>query len=237
MKTNNILLSNLVKWKTLPAGKRRESVANLLSFEAEDLVAFYNDCITFWEQERGWEYEKYSVAFSGRSVLEIGSGLGYDGIAYAGSVKKWTFCDIIHENLKFIERIVNYQKVANVNFQLVEDIINHDYGEMFEGFYAHGVLHHVPFEVAQKEVANIDRFLKSGAKVIILMYPYERWLMCGKPPYDEFGCMTDGEGTPWAEYYDDLKIQELFGDGYTLEACIKWGYQNAEFVNFELIKK
>ncbi|MDJ0814940.1 MAG: class I SAM-dependent methyltransferase [Desulfobacterales bacterium] len=231
------LKKNRKRWKTLPAGERRENVEYLMTLEDKEFYKLYLHYTKFWEKERGWEYEKYSETFSGRSVLEIGSGLGYDGIIYSNSAEKWVFCDIIPENLQFIQRIADYLNVTNVHFQLVEDVINHDFRYMFDGFYAHGVLHHVPFEVAQKEVANIDRFLKPGAKLIILMYPYERWDLCGKPPFDEFGCMTDGEGTPWAEYYDELKIQELFGNGYCLEDSIKWGDQNAEFVNFELIKR
>lgn len=236
MEDRDILNSNLVKWETLPAGQRRESVAKLLSIETEDLVAFYQNCIVFWEKERGWEYEKYSEMFSDRSVLEIGSGLGYDGITYSKSVRKWTFCDIIPQNIEFVRRIAGHLDVRNASFQLIEDVIGHDFNELFDGFYAHGVLHHVPFELAQQEVKNIDRFLRSGSKLVLLMYPYERWKICGKPPFEEFGCITDGEGTPWAEYYDETKIQELFGDGYELEDCMKWGHQNAEFVNFELSK-
>jgi SAM-dependent methyltransferase len=201
------------------------------------LIQFYKHFIAFWEKERGWEYDKYSQTFYGRSVLEIGSGLGYDGVTYAKSAHKWTFCDIIPANLKLVQRITDLLEVINVNFQLIENVVNHDYGEMFDGFYAHGVLHHVPFEVARQEVINIDKFLKKGAAIVMLMYPYERWEMCGKPPFEEFGCMTDGEGTPWAEYYDEEKIQLLFGPNYQLDSCIKWGHQNAEFVNFELTKK
>lgn len=226
-----------MKWDMLPAGERRESVSNLLSLSKEEAIEFYRRCIGFWEKERGWEYERYSELFSGRSVLEIGSGLGYDGITYSKYVRKWTFCDIIPQNLAFIKKIAGHLGVQNTEFQLIEDVFEHDFNEQYDGFYAHGVLHHVPFEFAQKEVRNIDNFLESGSKVVLLMYPYERWEMCGRPSFKEFGCMTDGEGTPWAEYYDEEKVKLLFGPGYQLLNTKKWGKQNAEFVNFELNKK
>lgn len=233
----DILQSNLKKWEMLPAGNRRESVEKLLSMDSEALLKFYKQCITFWKKERGWEYERYSNLFSGRSVLEIGSGMGYDGVVLSNSAKKWTFCDIIPSNIEFVQRVACLLDVPNISLQLVRDIFAHEYGETFDGFYAHGVLHHVPFEIAKKEVENIDRFLEKGTCVVLLMYPYERWAMCGKPSFERFGCMTDGEGTPWAEYYDERKIQQLFGPNYQLENTQKWGHQNAEFVNFELTKK
>ena len=237
METNkSIVRKNRVKWKTLPAGAGRKQVDTLLSLGDNELLDFYNDSIRYWEKERGWEYDKYASQFSARSILEIGSGLGYDGITYSKSAECWTFCDIIPENIQLVRRIARLMDVSNVKYQTIEDFIHHDYGDQYNGFYAHGVLHHVPFEIAKKEVSNIDRYLTRGAKVVLLMYPYERWVLCGKPSFEEFGTMTDGEGTPWAEYYDDQKIKALFGDSYKLESSINWGHQNAEFVNFELIK-
>ncbi len=237
MEENTILSQNLVKWDMLPAGKQRESVNNLLTLSTEAIFEFYRKCIEFWQKERGWEYERYSELFLGRSVLEIGSGLGYDGITYSKSVRKWTFCDIMPQNLAFIKKVAGHLEVKNIYFQLIEDVFEHDFKDLYDGFYAHGVLHHVPFEVAQKEVRNIDKFLLSGSKVVLLMYPYERWEMCGRPSFEEFGCMTDGEGTPWAEFYDEEKLKSLFGDGFELLNETKWGYRNSEFVNYELIKK
>jgi SAM-dependent methyltransferase len=205
-----ILNSNLVKWKTLPAGEGRRHVEQLLLMEDNDLLNFYNQSIAFWNRERGWEYEKYSKIFSGFSILEIGSGLGYDGMTFSKHAKKWTFCDIIPENIRFIQRISKLLQIKNVEFQILEDVLNHDHGESYDGFYAHGVLHHIPFLMAKKEVENINKYLNPGAKVVLLMYPVERWELCGKPPFEEFGTMTDGEGTPWAEYYDEKKVQDLF---------------------------
>lgn len=232
-----ILKMNKHKWKTLPAGGGRQTIDYFMSLNDNELLKIYNKSIAFWKKERGWEYEKYSKLFTGASVLEIGSGLGYDGITFSKKVNKWTFCDIISNNIEFIKRIAHLFKINNVDFQVIEDIFNHDYLGLFDGLYAHGVLHHVPFEIAKKEVANIDQYLKSGARVVLLMYPIERWEICGKPSFSNFGKMTDGEGTPWAEYYDERKIVNLFGPEYVLENTTKWGHESSEFVNFELQKR
>jgi SAM-dependent methyltransferase len=232
----NIIDENLQKWTTLPAGKKRESVITLTSLSEENLITFYKECANFWESERGWEHKRYSGFFAGKSVLEIGSGLGYDGIVFSQFVKKWTFSDIIRQNIQFIQKISNYYNLTNVDFQIIENIFEHNFKTSFDAFYAHGVLHHVPFEIAKQEVKNIDRFLLKGAKIVVLMYPYERWELCGKPSFEEFGVMTDGPNTPWAEYYDEKKIINLFGPNYNLDNIIKWGHEQKEFVNFELTK-
>lgn len=235
--TQQVLNANQTKWQTLPAGGTRQHVQSLLKLSDVNLEAAYNDFIPFWEKERGWEYERYTPLFAGHDVLEFGSGLGYDGLIFSKSTTSWTYCDIIKDNLSIVQRITHLHGRSNVYFEHIDNVAGHSFPRSYDGFYAHGVLHHVPFALAQQEVANLNKYLDPGARVVILMYPYERWEMCGKPAFDQFGTMTDGEGTPWAEYYDEEKIQNLFGPDYTLLETIKWGHQHAEFVNFELVKK
>jgi SAM-dependent methyltransferase len=233
---SKVIENNLKKWETLPAGGHRKNVIELMNMVDSQLLDFYRECIYFWENERGWDYKIYSDLFKNKSVLELGSGLGYDGIIYSRSVRKWTFTDIVPINIEFIKRITMLLNIKNVNYQFIDDIFNHNFKEMFEAFYAHGVLHHVPFKIAQKEFININKYLNSNSLAVFLMYPYERWEICGKPDFNDFGRMTDGENTPWAEYYDEKKIKELTWNGFQLKNTIKWGHQNSEFVNFELEK-
>ena len=117
--------------------------------------------------------------------------LGYDDIIYSKYVSKWTFADIVPINIEFVKRITSLLNIKNVEYQLIEDIYSHNFIEMYDGFYAHGVLHHVPFDTTKKEFTNIGRFLKNNSTLVFLMYPYERWELCGKPDFSEFGCMTD----------------------------------------------
>lgn len=232
-----ILDSNLSKWKKLPAGEGRCEVARLHSLSDDEMLKSYDEWAVFWRDERGWEYERYGAQYAGRKVLEIGSGLGFDALAYSKSAAQWVCADIIADNVAFVQRIAGLKGRENITCQHMTDVFTHDFGMTFDGFHAHGVLHHIPFEAAQKEVAHIDQFLNPGAVVTLLMYPFERWEFCGKPDFTEFGCMTDGKGTPWAEWYDETKILDLMGAGYDLNKTIKWGYKDLEFVNFELVKK
>lgn len=233
----DILASNLQKWRRLPAGQGRCNVAELNAMDDAALLESYHQWVGFWREERGWEYERYGSHYEGRTVLEIGSGLGFDALEYSKSAKQWVCADIIDENVKFVRRIAALSGRENIACQHMTDVFSHDFGTMFDGFHAHGVLHHIPFDAAKREVEHIDSFMRSGAVATILMYPYERWEFCGKPEFTEFGCMTDGKNTPWAEWYDDAKIMRLFGEGYELRKSTPWGYKNLEFINFELVKK
>ncbi len=234
---NSIISKNCAKWTVLPAGKSRIAVNDLLGLDDRALREIYESFKPFWDKERGWEHKRYASYFNGRNVLEIGSGLGYDAISLAKSTTKWTCADILDANLQVVKRIAKLHGILNISTQLMAEILEHDFKRIFNAFYAHGVLHHIPFELAQKQVAHISCFLEPGTRVVLLMYPRERWEHCGKPAFEDFGAMTDGPGTPWAEWYDDNKIKKLFGEEYELIETIPWGWKNIEFINFELIKK
>jgi SAM-dependent methyltransferase len=99
-----------------------------------------------------------------------------------------------------------------------------------------GSLINLPFEPTQKEVAALFGWLKPDGKVLFLGYPYERFLASGARDGAQFGKSTDGERTPWAEWYDRDKISRLFGKGYSVSLAVNFGKDNAEFNFFELNK-
>ncbi len=235
--SNKILKDNLEKWTTLPAGEKRTRVTDLNSLTDEEILTSYDSFRKLWDKERGWEHERYAKMFENRNVLEIGSGLGYDAIVMSPRAKTWTCADILQANIDFVSRMAKLKNRTNIYTQLLEDIASHDYGDTFDGFYAHGVLHHIPFETARQQMKNISNHLEKGSKAVFLMYPKQRWEQCGKPDFEIFGTMTDGEGTPWAQWYDEEKIMLLAGDEFRLDKTIPWGHNNAEFINFELTKK
>jgi 2-polyprenyl-3-methyl-5-hydroxy-6-metoxy-1,4-benzoquinol methylase len=235
--SNDILKHNLEKWKTLPAGEWRRDVSDLYALEDEELATAYKSFRTLWDSERGWEHERYGKMFSGRDVLEIGSGLGYDALTMSKKAASWTCADILQVNIDFVARMAALTGSENISTQLLEDIDSHNFKKSFTGFYAHGVLHHIPFEIASRQMANISKYLEPGAKAVFLMYPKARWEHAGKPAFENFGISTDGEGTPWAEWYDEEKILKLVGADFTLDQSIPWGWNNIEFINFELTKQ
>ena len=78
---------------------------------------------------------------------------------------------------------------------------------MFDVVWANGSLIHVPFEFARAECMKILPHLKPSGRWIELCYPRERWVREGRLPFTEWGKVTDGERTPWVEWYDIVKIK------------------------------
>lgn len=222
-------------WNLLPGGKKRHRVERLLQHPDWWLKFRYNRFIKFWNKDRSWEYEKYSALFKDRNVLEIGGGLGYDGIVYSKTARSYTYAELNETQLSFIKRITKLFGVTNAHYVWMKDIY-YSFPRSYNAFFAHGVLHHVPFEVAKAEFANINKYLEKGTIAVFLMYPKERWEHWGSPSFEKFGEYTDG-GCPWSEYYDEEKIKALTGPEFELVSTKKWGWKNIEFVNFELVKK
>ncbi|MBI4774574.1 MAG: class I SAM-dependent methyltransferase [Deltaproteobacteria bacterium] len=233
----DLLEKNVAKWATVPIGKSRIHTHPILNLNDEQLARFYQECIQIAQIDRQWIYENFSGLIENRTVLEIGSGLGCDGVYFSSLANKWTFSDIVYENIQLLKRVCSLLNVVNVDFQVINSILTHDFKKTYDLLYAIGVFHHLPFELAAREIRNIDRFLVNGSYVIVLMYPIERWIDEGEPDFSEFGRRTDGKETPWAEYYTETKVRDLFGPGYRLLKSRRWGQYEHEFITFELIKE
>lgn len=238
---DNYIEKNRKRWLTLPAGYFRGNVSNLLHLPDFILKKIYNFSKSRWDKERSWEYERYSEMIRGLDVLEIGGGMGYDGIIYSKVAKSYTFGEIHLKQIEFLKRafMLMNEKRDNVFYEYLEDPFKHVFPKKYQAFFAFGVLHHIPFEEAQKQFAQIDKYLDSGAFIVLLMYPKKRWEKAGRPSFEKFGKYTDG-GCPWAEWYDEEKIMRLVGEGYKLKHTKYWGFaldSDSEFVNFELVKK
>lgn len=232
----NIIEKNANRWNILPAGKHRVNIRHLLKLNSFFFKVVYNYFSIKWKSERAWEHERYSILFKGRKVLEVGSGLGFDSLNYTKSTCSYTHAELNTEQLEILKKVhAVFKTSSTINFELLDKPFTHVFKNKFNAFYAHGVLHHIPFEDAKKEFENIDKYLEVNSIVVLLMYPKARWIDAGSPPFESFGNSTDG-GCPWAEYYDEDKILKLVGPNYKLKESIYWGRNKSEFVNFELEK-
>lgn len=198
------------KWQEIPGG--RDTDARLFS---SDLIKLPDaELLAFWDRmaehranaEVGWIEPLYRDFFVGRRVLDVGSGLGLDGMRFAALGADWTFADIVPSNLDLLRRIADLKALAPSFFLIRDNLLFEGLGE-FDAVLAMGSLHHVPIEVARVECANILKCLKRGGRWIELAYPKEHWIREGSPAFDRWGKMTDGERTPWAEWYDVDKLQ------------------------------
>jgi hypothetical protein len=159
--------------------------------------------------EIGWLAPLYADSFRSRQVLELGSGLGFDGLRFVKAGAAWTFADIVPDNLAVIRRVAGLKGLeGRVRFHLIgEDLSFAGLPDDYDAIWVFGSIHHVPFEIARREALAALGHLKPGGRWMELVYPRERWLREGAPPFEQWGKLTDGERTPWAEWHDIEKVR------------------------------
>jgi SAM-dependent methyltransferase len=206
------------KWREVPAGG--DTAGRTFS---SDLIGLSDDALLEqWRRmdrsgsdpnHRGWYQTMYHHALAGRRVVEVGSGLGFDGIYFLRAGARWVFADIVKDNLAVVRRAVDLMGLsAGAEYLWIDTPASLEaLEEDVDVVWANGSLHHAPFELAREESQILLRKLKPNGRWIELFYPYERWVRQGKLPFSEWGKFTDGERTPWAEWHDAERIkQRLF---------------------------
>ena len=203
------------KWRELPAGGEtlgRTFSGDLLTLDDALLMAHWNvmNEAAKVPDVRGWFQCLYSDVFKDRRVVEVGSGFGFDGINFLSHGAHWTFSDLVLDNLKLVQRVVEHlglgERASYLHVENERSFAGLKGGPV-DAVWAIGSLHHAPFDIARIETLDLLRHLKIGGRWIELTYPYERWLREGALPFTEFGKRTDGERTPWAEWYDLEKVK------------------------------
>jgi SAM-dependent methyltransferase len=164
-----------------------------------------------------------------KKVLEIGSGLGFDALQFSSNGAHWTCCDIAETNLAIISKVAAAKR-QNIDTLLIQSIGS--FGALptdFDFVWCNGSLIHLPFDDAREECAAILEHLKPGGRWIELAYPRERWVREGAPPFSEWGKLTDGERTPWVEWYDMEKLKERLHPA-RLEPLLEHRFSSDSFV-------
>jgi SAM-dependent methyltransferase len=103
----------------------------------------------------------------GLRVLEIGCGLGTDGLQFARAGADYTGVDLTEAAVGLARK--NFESAGTPGEFRVSDAENLDFAdESFDIVYSHGVLHHTPdIEAAVREV---HRVLKPGGRAIVMLY-------------------------------------------------------------------
>jgi len=201
------------KWREAPRGSDTDGrvfSTGLLALSDPELLASWDAMAQRrYGGEIGWLGPLYGDTFRSRQVLELGSGLGFDGLRFAAGGAAWTFADIVPDNLAVIRRIAGLKGLeARVRFHLIGDDLSFaGLPEDYDAIWVFGSIHHVPFEVARREAIDALGHLKPGGRWMELVYPRERWLREGALPFEQWGKLTDGERTPWAEWHDVEKVR------------------------------
>lgn len=201
------------KWREAPRGSDTDGrifSSELLTLDDEQLLAHWDEMASRrYGGELGWLGPLYFDTFRDRRVIELGSGLGFDGMRFAANGAHWTFADIVPDNLAVVRRIAALKGLSGVvRFHLIGDDLSFAaLPDDYDAIWVFGSIHHVPFEIARREALDVLGHLKPGGRWMELVYPRERWLREGAPPFDQWGKLTDGERTPWAEWHDIEKVR------------------------------
>jgi len=232
------------KWGEVPSGlKQRRRTEQLLELSDEDLLATWlaaraRDVTGEGFSHRGWYHRLYGDVFRGKRIIDFGSEFGIDGISFAQMGADVTCVDIVPSNLAVIKRLCAILGVSNLRAFYEESVdalsgLPNDYDVVF----AQGSLHAAPFPLVREEAQELLRHLRrDGGRWIQLAYPKERWEREGRQPFSKWGETTDGEGTPWGEWYDLAKILRLL-EPSKFEVILAFNFRNDDFNWFDLIRR
>lgn len=240
---NDFLDTLTAKWREVPGTTQgRVFSADLLAMSDRDFLdtwqGFYdNNCKGDGYSVRGWFHDLYAdLARREGKWLEVGSGLGYDGTHFARMGAHVTFLDIVPDNLKVIARVCELSGIKNVEFVHLASLEDISRLGIFDTVLAIGSLINAPFDMMCEERAMLASHLHSGGRWLELCYPEARWLREGALPFTEWGSKTDGEGTPWVEWYDTAKLLQSL-QPHRFDVIANFNFHNDDFNWFDLIKR
>jgi SAM-dependent methyltransferase len=228
------------KWSEIPSGpSERQSAESLLDLPDEELLAFWQRARSSVSEgaqfsHRGWYHALYAPAFHGLHLLDVGCGLGIDGITFAQHGARVTFVDLTRASLELVRRLCRILRLEHTSFvhlETLDSLSRLDRG--FDVVLAIGSLHHAPRSVIQPEARELIARLKPGGRWIQLAYPESRWIREGRVAFDRWGELTDGPGTPWAEWYELPKLLGLL-EPARFDVVLCREFHDGNFIWFDL---
>lgn len=230
------------KWVEVPTmAEGIQRTTELAALSDGELLALWRrirqDLTTGAEfSHRGWYHELYRDFMRGKKVLDVGSGLAIDSLTFAEHGARLTFLDLAESNLALVRRVGALLGIADARFVLLEDLASLDALDgPYDVIMAMGSLHHAPQGVIRPETERLLRHLPVGGRWLQLAYPKRRWVRDGRPPFERWGMRTDGERTPWAEWYDLPKLLALLAPA-RFEVVLCQEMHNHDFIWFDLLR-
>jgi len=243
MNTMHDLWSQLrEKWREVPGTTQERTYSHdLLKMSDEELVQHWDDlyennCVRTGYSVRGWYHDLYApLASYGGQWLEVGSGLGFDGTFFARQGALVTFLDIVEDNLRVIERVCNLKGITNVNFRFLNDLSSITALGNYDVILAVGSLINAPSDMMSAERRSLAAKLQSNGRWLELCYPKERWEREGCLEFSQWGKKTDGDRTPWVEWYDlDKLLNSLLP--HRFQVILDLNFHGDDFIWFDLKK-
>ena len=228
------------KWTEVPAGLgSRVETERLAQVPDHALRAFWlgvhaESTMGPGGAVRGWYHTLYAPVFAGRRVLEVGSGMGIDAVHFIAHGADWHCADLSPRNLELITRTCVAMGLEPPGTTVIEDLTSlAAIPDGFDFIYCQGSLINVPFEFARAETRLLLSHLGPGGRWIELAYPRERWAREGRVPFAEWGEITDGEGTPWVEWYDLERLRARLAPTL-VDPILAFNFHRDEFNWFDL---
>ncbi len=232
------------KWGEVPGGLlTRRKTSELLHLTDSELLQTWRRSLDETRQgpdgfaTRGWYHALYKDVLRGKKVVDVGSGLGFDGITFAQAGAQMTFVDIVESNLELLQRLCKLMGVTNARFHYMQDTASLPaLPDDYDVIWCQGSLINAPFELVRQEIQELLKHLKIGGRWIELAYPKERWEREGSLPFEKWGEKTDGPGTPYMEWYDLEKLQAALAPA-EFEVVLYFNFFNNDFNWFDLIRR
>lgn len=229
------------KWSEVPlTSQDRVLSQDLAQVGDEELHVLWAEC---WGEQstgknfdvRGWYYTLYQDQWRGKRIIDVGSGLGYDAIVFAGSGAAEVMCiDLAPTNLQVIERIAKIRGLHNVRTLHMEDFgALAQLDTQYDVVWACGSLINAPFTFTRTECQRLLQHLQPRGRWVELAYPRARWEREGRMPFDRWGEKTDG-GAPWMEWKDLEKLMRLLAPR-RFEVVLALEFHNSDFNWFDLV--
>jgi 2-polyprenyl-3-methyl-5-hydroxy-6-metoxy-1,4-benzoquinol methylase len=230
------------KWHEVPAGDSYTvTTKQLLDLSNQELLDLWERIISDATtgpafNVRGWYHLIYKDILRGKRVIDVGCGLGIDGITFAKHGARMTFVDIVESNLEVLKRLCRLLDLKDIDFYYMDDISSlSGLPTDYDVIWCQGSLIHVPFKVVYQEAQELLKHLVIGGRWIELAYPKERWEREGRMPFKRWGKKTD-RGAPWAEWYDLDKIMARLSPA-KFDVVLHFNFHNDKFNWFDLIRK
>jgi SAM-dependent methyltransferase len=100
-------------------------------------------------------------------VLEIGCGLGTDGVQFARAGADYTGVDLTDAAVELAQK--NFDLLGLQGTFRTADAENLDFAnDSFDLVYSHGVLHHTP--ETRRAISEIHRVLRPGGRAVVMLY-------------------------------------------------------------------
>ena len=146
------------------------------------------------------------ASWKGKKVLEVGCGLGTEGINFARAGAKYTATDLSSESLNLArQRFSVYNQKGDFYLGNSEELTSFLPRQKFDLIYSFGVIHHSPNP--GKIFDQIYEYMDDDSILKIMLYAKDSWkgymIDAGyDQPEAQYGC-------PIANMYTDDEVREL----------------------------